>query len=193
MRELAAILLILIALAGWWLSRPAAPPRPVPSALSPLPAPPAEAVEPLTRPVPADPAHVTLTFRADNASAKVITEVERATRPRECSVASAARGEAHLTCLLIDADVFVYQLDADLSPDAFPCLKQFDFKEADGPWARTISTYRSLAKTALNFRAAAGDRLLILLCPKADWTKIDLNCLHFVPKISATDSTAPRF
>ena len=74
-----------------------------------------------------------MAFLADEVSTKVMIEVGRATRPRECSFALASCGGSRLACLFVDADSYLYQLDADLSPDSFPVLKQFDFKEAEDP------------------------------------------------------------
>lgn len=188
MRILLALLLLGVALAILLGTKP----LPKPPA-RPLPAAPPVTVSPIPPPVSPANTAVTLQHRTDEIAAKVITEVSRATRPRECAFASGSRGEARLACLFVDADAKLYQLDADLSIDAFPALKKMDFKEAEDPWARTISTYRSLAKTAMGFRAASGDRLIILLCPKSEWATVNLECTHFAPKILPAESTAPRF
>ncbi len=191
MRAAAFIFLICVLGAAWWLLNPPSPPKRESPVVAPAP------IIPPSNPQPPQPASrpekVSLEFRSDEIAAKVIAEVGRATRPKECAFAAGAHGESRLACLLVESDVYQYQLDADLAADAFSALKKFDFKEAEDPWARTISTYRSLAKTAMGYRAAAGDRLIVLLCPKSSWNQLSLECTAFAPKTTPAQSTAPRF
>jgi len=122
-----------------------------------------------------------LEVRADSLAESVVREVERVTRPRQCRLALATRGDARLACLIVEGDDYYYQLDSGLRPEDFACLRQFDFQEPPPPLQKTLSIYRSLSKTALGYRASAGDRLIILLCPKRVWPELKLECINFNP------------
>jgi len=192
MRIFLGLILIAISAALWLLT--SSSPKAVPRArIAPAPNSPLVAPQQPEKALPAVSGPVRMEFRADEMATKVMIEVGRATRPAECSFALASRGESRLACLFVDAENFTYQLDADLSADSFPGLKQFDFKEAVDPQARTLSTYRSLAKTAMGYRSTAGDRLMILLCPRSAWTQIKLDCTSFSPVRTSLEGIAPRF
>jgi hypothetical protein len=48
------------------------------------------------------------------------------------------------------------------------------FTEPPAPYGRTMSIFKSLAKSALRYNRARGDRVVVMVCPKAKWNELGL-------------------
>ena len=115
-----------------------------------------------------------LKIATDETAANVVREVERVTRPKHAAFAVFGGSAGRLACLLVDYPDRYYQLDYDLKPESFALLKSSQFSLAPAPVLKSISIYRSLAKRAMGYRATGEDRLMIVLCPEAEWNSLDL-------------------
>jgi hypothetical protein len=114
-------------------------------------------------------------FSREGLNAKIIDAVERVCGKENSLVSLLPRGEARWICIVVQEEKRYYALDDGLLPEDFPALAQGHFAEAPGPILRTMSIYRSVAKTALGYRADRGDRIIVLLCPKEDWAALNLH------------------
>jgi hypothetical protein len=65
-------------------------------------------------------------------------------------------------------------LDTGLRLEDFPALRDGGFQPPPAPVLRTLSIYRSMAKKAMDYDAARGDRILILFCPRDEWPRLRL-------------------
>ena len=113
------------------------------------------------------------------------------TRPKRAAFAVFTDGRARLACLLVDYPEHYYQLDYELKPENFALLKSGNFMPAPDPVLKSISIYRSLAKRAMNYRPTGEDRLMIVLCPVAEWDRLDLRYSEFKPAPLPGDQPAP--
>jgi hypothetical protein len=113
-------------------------------------------------------------FRRDGDAAKPIREVERAAGTECTSVALKKEGAAIWVCLLVAAPERYVDVDQGWSLADFPALRDKGFKEPPGPYVKTMSIYRSLAQSALNCNRARGDRMVVIVCPKAEWSDLAL-------------------
>jgi hypothetical protein len=115
-------------------------------------------------------------FTTEGIAGTVAHAIEDVVRPGNVQVAVHPRGQGRWMCILADGPDRYYELDAGLRPDDFPFLQQAGFRPPPGPVARTTtSIYRSLAKKALGYDTARGDRILILLCPRTQWPQLALH------------------
>lgn len=130
--------------------------------------------------VPA-PSAVVARLSQDALAQTVSLEVGRVARPSATALAIFDDGKRRLACVLIDYSGHVYQLDHDLLPEYFPALKANNFQPAADPLAMTVSRYRSVAKQAMHYRPTGEDRLIVLLCPKEEWSALNLTCTNFAP------------
>ena len=115
-----------------------------------------------------------MTLASDQTAAAVKTEVERVIRPRQAALAIFVHGQRRLACLLVDAGEHWFQLDHGLKAESFEALKAGLFAPPPDTFLRTVSVYRSLAKRAMRYSADGSDRLLILICPAAEWPDLNL-------------------
>ena len=179
MRASLLIVLVVVLAAVWFVMRkrsargPASPP-PQPSQLIAPPPQPASRFTPPERnaglPAKLEP----MVFSREGLNAKVTQAVEQVCGKENSLVSLLPRGEARWICIVVREDQRYYQLDDGLTPEDFPALARMTFAEPPEPVARTMSIYRSVAKTAMGYRADRGDRIIVLLCPKENWPGLQL-------------------
>ena len=116
-----------------------------------------------------------MVFSREGLNAKITQAVEQVCGKESSLVSLLPRDEARWVCIVVHEEQRYYALDDGLTPEDFPVLAQGNFAEPPGPILRTMSIYRSVAKTALGYRADRGDRIIVLLCPKKDWPALNLN------------------
>ena len=168
---LGTLAVILVAAAVFFLllpraeeSAPPEPAKPGPSAVAP--APPSAPTVP--QPVPME-------FTREGLAGKIATEAERVARPGNAQVAVCPRNGGHWVCVLVNGQERYADLDQGLRlDDLFTHLRDGGFQPPPAPVLRTMSIYRSLAKRAMSYDAQRGDRLLILFCPRDEWSKLAL-------------------
>jgi hypothetical protein len=115
-------------------------------------------------------------FSREGLAGKLATEVERVVGPGKAQAAVLPRGEARWVCILADAPARYVELDQGMNPDDSPAIQAEGFRPPPPPMARTTtSIYRSVTKTAMGYDAARGDRIIIFLCPRAEWPRLALH------------------
>jgi hypothetical protein len=118
-----------------------------------------------------------MAFSREGVAGEVATAVERVARPGRAQVALVERGGARWVCILADAGVAERYavLDQGLSTDDFPFLQEGGFGPPPSHISRSsTSIYRSVAKRAMGYDPARGDRIVVLLCPKDQWDGLAL-------------------
>jgi flagellar biosynthesis/type III secretory pathway M-ring protein FliF/YscJ len=73
------------------------------------------------------------------------------------------------TCVTVDGPERVCLMDSDWTLDDFPVLREAGFQPVQGPSIKTLSIYKSLTISSMSYQATRGDRVVVLVCPKADW------------------------
>lgn len=114
----------------------------------------------------------------------MVRAIERVTGAGRVQVTIAGGPAGRRVCILIDEPSRFYELDQGLTAGDFPVLAKAGFQAAPAPMLQTMSIYRSLAKSAMGYSADAGDRIIVLLCPKAAWQEVR----HPWPDDSSTSS-----
>jgi len=131
--------------------------------------------EPAPPPPAPRPAPAPMESSAEGVAAAVAQAVERVVRPGNARVTVIQRGGARWACILVASPQRYYDLDQGLALGQFPALRDGGFQPVPPQMVRaTTSICRSVARTAMGYDAARGDRILIVLCPRDEWPKITL-------------------
>ena len=117
---------------------------------------------------------IPMQFGADGTAGKIAKAVERVAGPGRVRVAVLETARGRRICILADEYGRFYELDKGVGLSDFPALRLGDFKTPPVPIMRTMSTYRSVAKTAAAYDEARGDCMIVLLCPRPDWDQLGL-------------------
>ena len=116
-----------------------------------------------------------MVFSVEGDAGKIAQAVERPARPGNVQVAIEPRDGGRWVCVLAAGNGRYYDLDQGLTLDQFPALRDGGFQPVPPQMVRgTTSIYRSIARTAMGYDAARGDRILILLCPRDEWPQLSL-------------------
>jgi hypothetical protein len=75
---------------------------------------------------------------------------------------------------MVDGKERLYELDRGMKPDDFEGLAAGGFRPLPPEMSRTTSIYRAVAKGAVPDFNPDADRVLVLLCPRGDWSKVSL-------------------
>jgi hypothetical protein len=121
-----------------------------------------------------EPSPGAMVFSREGTCGAISDAVERVARPGNVQVAMQSRHEARWACIVVNADMKCYDLDLEVRPEDFPVLAERGFQSAPPPALRATSIYRSVAKTAMGYSQDRGDRVIVILCPKADWAELGL-------------------
>ena len=116
-----------------------------------------------------------MTFARSGDVAAIVTAVERAARPGKTRMARTAAGDAQQLCILVDADKRYGEFDSNTPEQLATMLAEADFDKPPQHVSKSMSIYRSLAKKVMNYEAARGDTVIVLLCPQAQWDSLDLS------------------
>ena len=178
---LVAVIVLALAAALYVALRPAPPPsltpqaRPVTSPFA-INAPPQPGAGPPTAEPGAAKAGTpeSMVFSREGINAGIAQAVEQVCGKGNSLIAVSPRGEARWICIVAPEERRYYRLDEGLRAEDFPALADGNFVEPPEPILRTMSIYRSVAKTAMGYRADKGDRIIVLLCPKTDWPMLKL-------------------
>jgi hypothetical protein len=178
MRALLLIVLAVLLAAAFFLVRNSAPSpapiRPAQSAKIADPPPPSAGVS-AAEPDSSQPAKsAPMAFSREGLNARIIQAVEQVCGKENSQVSVLPRGAARWICVVVQEEQRYFSLDEGWAPQDFPALAAGNFSAPPEPILRTMSIYRSVAKTALGYRAEQGDRIIVLLCPKKDWPGLNL-------------------
>jgi len=114
-------------------------------------------------------------FTREGVAGKITQAVERVVRAGRAQVAICPRDGGRWVCILVDARERYFELDQGLTSDQFPTLRESGFRRPPSHIARTSSSiYRSVAKRAMGYDAARGDRIIVLMCPRDQWPTLSL-------------------
>ncbi len=114
-------------------------------------------------------------FGASGPVAPIIEALEHIVRKGRVRAALWPRKAPLCLCVLVDGAERYYELDRDMNADQFAGLAENGFKPLPGTMTRTTSIYRAVARRAVpGYSEDRGDRILVLLCPQADWPKLSL-------------------
>ena len=133
---------------------------------------------PITTPASASPPPKPerMAFTREGLAADIIRAVERPARKGRVRVAIRESGGARWVCVLVVDSWRYYELDRGFDIGDFPALEVAGFQPAPPQTSRaTLSVYRSMAKRAMGYDAARGDRVIVLLCPQAEWDALELS------------------
>ncbi len=126
---------------------------------------------------PADekPVAVLMDFGVSGPVAPIIEALEHIVRKGRVKAAVWPRKAPRWFCLLVDGAERYYELDREMTADQFAGLAEGGFKPLPSTTTHTASIYRAIARRALpGYTEDRGDRILVLLCPQADWPKLSL-------------------
>jgi len=169
------ILLLIVVAAGLFKVGQQYPIEAVPPATvatTPEPAPVA-AIEPSPEPTLAAP--VPIVFKRDGLNARIIHEVETVCGSNNSQVAVLESERGRWVCIVVAEERRFYSLDGDWRLQNFPALQRIGFIAPSPPVLKTMSIYRSVAKTAMQYNAAAGDRIIVLLCDRGGMLHLKLD------------------
>lgn len=139
------------------------------------PPPSPESVEPTTQTATASPKHTPMAFAREGDAGKVVVAVERVARAGNAQVAVAPRNGGRWICILVNGRERYVELEPGLRADDFPWIREGGFKPPPPQLARSAtSIYRSVAKRAMGYDPERGDRIVIVVCPKAQWPQLAL-------------------
>ena len=116
-----------------------------------------------------------MTFARSGDVAAIVTAVERATRPGKTRMARTVAGDAQQLCILVDADRRYGEFDNNTPQQLATMLAEAGFEKPPHHVSKSMSIYRSLAKNEMDYEAARGDTVIVLLCPQAEWDSLRLN------------------
>ena len=166
---LVAVLVAVVVAVVWMYSEkpqakpPVAPPVVVPP-LSPSSAP----------PVGDDAAERKISFENNTGvNAGLLRVNEGVTGAGNVRVATRQVGDARWVLLLTPGVQKYASLDGAWKLSDFPELVAADFQEPPPPILRGMSIHRSLTRAEMK-SAAAGDRIVVLVCPKEEWDRLNL-------------------
>ena len=119
-----------------------------------------------------------LKFTRDGIPGKMADEVEHVVRPRQAAAALCDTPNGRFACILVEGpgDEKYFELDADLAASDFAFLAEQSFVTPPFQVSRSMSTFRSVAKSAMDYHAERGDRMLVLICPKKMWDSLSVLC-----------------
>jgi hypothetical protein len=115
-----------------------------------------------------------MVFSRDGANARIIEEVEKVCGKDNAKVSMQPTPHGRQVCVVVADERRYYSLEPDQRIEDFPALQKMAFAAAPPPIAKTMSIYRSVAKTAMGYNAAAGDRVIVLLCDRNSWPLLEL-------------------
>lgn len=124
---------------------------------------------------PATPQPTPMRFTRDGVASAITQAVERVVRAGRAQVAVHPRNGGRWVCILVDARERYVELGRGLRAEDFPALQELGFRPPPTPISRTMSIYRSVAKRAMEYDVERGDRIIILLCPRAEWPTLTLH------------------
>ena len=113
-------------------------------------------------------------MRFDDSGGGLLEALERVARPGRVRIARMRRGDGWWTCIMVDGAGRHYELDAGLQAQDFPGLAADGFSPAPPNVSKAMSIYRSVAKTETDYDAARGDKIIVLSCPKEQWSDLRL-------------------
>lgn len=116
-----------------------------------------------------------MVFRAQGIAGRVASALELVVRPGRAQAALWSVGNSRWVCVVVDGAERAYDLDQGMSADAFGGLLEGGFAPASPETARTAGIYRAVARRAVpDFNELRGDRVLVVVCPKAEWPGLSL-------------------
>ncbi len=114
-------------------------------------------------------------FTRQGLPGQVTAALERVVRPGRAQVAVWPLRRPCWVCVVVDGPERYYDLDRHMKADLFGGLLEAGFKPLPGEMTRLTSIYRATSRAAVvGFNEDAGDRVLVLLCPRAEWPKLSL-------------------
>ncbi|MDP7396155.1 MAG: hypothetical protein QF541_04765 [Lentisphaeria bacterium] len=116
-----------------------------------------------------------MTFARSGSVDAIVTAVERAAKPGKTRMARTVEGNAQQLCILVDGDRRYGELDSNTPQQLATMLIEAGFEKPPQHVSKSMSIYRSLAKNAMNYEAARGDTVIVLLCPQAEWDSLHLS------------------
>lgn len=119
---------------------------------------------------------VPIGFSTSGAVAPIVEALEHIVRKGRAAAAVWPRKAPRWYCVLIDGAERYYELDRGMRAEHFAGLVEGGFRPMPSPMSRTTSIYRAVAKRAVpSYNEDRGDRILVILCPQADWPKLALH------------------
>jgi hypothetical protein len=115
-----------------------------------------------------------MVFSSDGLPGRLLRTAEGVAGSGNAKVAVSTQGQARLVCILTAGMARHYSLDDGLEPGQFAFIQSQNFTQPNSHVLQTMSIYRSLAKTEMGFSAEQGDRMIVLTCPKEDWSSLQL-------------------
>jgi len=116
-----------------------------------------------------------MAFSVRGVAGRVVAALELVVGQGRAQAALWPVGAARWVCAMVDGAEKTYDLDQGMSADAFAGLLEGGFQPSSAEGARTAGIYRAVARRAVpEFSELRGDRVLVLVCPKAEWPGLSL-------------------
>ena len=139
------------------------------------------AIAPVTPVAKPDQQPAFLKFTPDGLPGKMRDQVEMVVRPLHAQAGLCESEHGRFACVLVESpgpEKYV-ELDEGLRADSFPFLEKRGFVAPPPHTSKSmLSVYRSVAKTAMDYRADRGDRMIVLMCPINEWDEVQIPCLE---------------
>ncbi len=105
---------------------------------------------------------------------KIVQAVERVAGPNGVMVGAVHRPTGRWVCVLVEGPARYCELDVGLALDDSPGMAASGFIIPPGVVSRTMSAYRSVARSAMDYEWDRGDRIIVLTCPRDQWPDLVL-------------------
>ena len=168
-RVLLVLVFIVFAIATYWIETwPVTPPKP-PAQKDQDP------LRPLHSPAPAPPANTdpqVVEFSGEGLNEKLLRVNTSVTGAGNVKIARRIVGEARWILVLAAGVGKHASLDGTWTLADFPELTAAGFQEPPPPILQSMSILQSLTRSEMKYSAEAGDRIVVLFCPKDDWERL---------------------
>lgn len=109
-------------------------------------------------------------FSRGELAGRVSQAVERVVGAGRAQAAVVDRpGGGRWVCVVAAEQARYVIFDEGQTPETFAWVKDGGFVEPPAPIAKTMSIYLSVAKSAIDYSAERGDRIMVVTCPRGEW------------------------
>jgi hypothetical protein len=121
-------------------------------------------------------------FGSGELSLRIGRVLEGVSGTGNCIVALREAGQARWICILTAGSGRYCSLDTGFRIEDFSGLSPHGFQAPPPPILKILSIFTSLAKREMKYKSESGDRVIVLSCPKEEWSQLNLIWPEFSKK-----------